>query len=169
MQLKSFLPYPRSVFILFVLLLQACVGKECDTKLNPVLRLAFVRIVNERETAFLVAFKGITGKEGSRIVPLTEDKFDTTKAISGILLPLSQNIDTVQFILQRTASMGSASLTIAYQRKPYFISQACGFEMEYTNISAEADTTGRVDSVVVVQPSVNADINEVNIKIIFKQ
>jgi hypothetical protein len=52
------------------LIMQACVGKECDTKLNPVLRLAFVRIVNERETAFPVAFKGITGKQGSRIVPL---------------------------------------------------------------------------------------------------
>ncbi len=169
MQLPLFRIYKCIGFILFVALLQACVSEECDTKSDPMLRLAFVRLVNEKETAFPVGIKKITGKDGSQEVTLTEEKFDTTKAISGIRLPLSQTKDTIQFILHRTGSLGNASLTVSYQRKPYFISQACGFEMEYNNISAEADTTGRVDSVAVVQPSVNADINEVNIKIIFKQ
>ncbi len=169
MPLPLFRIYKRLGLILLVAMLQTCVSEECDTKSDPVLRLAFVRLVNEKEAAFPVGIRKITGKADSQEVTLTDEKFDTTKAISGIRLPLSQTKDRVQFILHRTGNLGNASFTVSYQRKPYFISQACGFEIEYNNISAVADTTGRVDTVQVMQPSINANINEVNIKILFKQ
>lgn len=165
MRFTPFFIYRFLLPFLAILFLNACVNDVCEIKSDPQLRLAFVKITDEKEAPFPVAFTKVSAKGATT----TNDSLNATQtAISGIRLPLSPKEPTTTFIFSRD-NLTNDEITLTYNPKPYFISQACGFEIRYEDISIVSHTENNIDAVIVLQPSVNAQINDVNIKVYFKK
>lgn len=146
-----------------VLLISGCSDEECsNSSLNdPQLTISFVQINDStnREVALSVTLLGITG------VGSTEDTLvNPTGAVSQVRLPMPQDADEATFVLYRTTPNETDSLTVSFVRKPLFISQACGFEIQYENLAVVRQTFGE-EQVAVTQSTITATPNEVHLKV----
>jgi hypothetical protein len=157
------------LLVIFVFL-SACVGEQCETVSDPVMRVSFARFTDAERTeeqAISVSFNYFygLGSDPARKDSLVKD----TSSIAGLRIPLSQLKDASTFVVKRNGNgFTQEIITFTYTRKPYFISQACGFEMAYENLDVEEGTYTNIAEMRVVQPSVNAQTNETNVKIYFK-
>ncbi|QHT68656.1 hypothetical protein GXP67_19400 [Rhodocytophaga rosea] len=157
------------LLVIFVFL-NACVGEECETVSDPVMRVSFARFIDAERTeeqAVTVAFKHIYGIGANPQPPRKDDSLVRSKAaIAGLRIPLSQVNDMSTFVFVRD-SLANDTIFFTYTRKPYFRSQACGFEMEFENLRVIKHSRQNIDTVLVTQPSVNAQNNNANVKIYF--
>jgi hypothetical protein len=155
-------------WLLLILLLHGCVGEECETFEDPMMRVSFARYTNSDRTSeqsISVSFNYIYGLGSD---PLRKDSLvKDTVSIAGLRIPLSQSKDTSTFVIKRNG-LPNETVTFTYTRKPYFISQACGFQMAYENLKVEEKTYTNIVEVRVIQPTVNAQRNDVNVKIYFR-
>jgi hypothetical protein len=155
--------------VIFVFL-SACVGEQCETVSDPVMRVSFARFTDAertKEQAISVSFKHVYGLVPKPQKPLNDSLVRSKAPITGLRMPLSQVDDISTFVFVRD-SFPDEKITFTYTRKPYFISQACGFQIEYENLGVEEQTYTNIVEVRVVQPSVNTQNNNANVKIYFR-
>lgn len=151
-----------------VSLLFSCVTQECNTQQRGgSLTVSFRDIVagtrpTERDsTLTLLTIYGKDQKDQENIL-----EKDTLKAIS-LKLTLSPAKDTTTYVF-KIDSAGTPvwhSLSLTYKRTPNFISQACGFDINYSDLAVLKENT-TFDSAAVVKPTVNLP-NEFLVKIYF--
>jgi hypothetical protein len=107
-----------------------------------------------------------TGLEDKPFALLTNaDKLSRT-----VTLHLSPSADATVFHLEGKRADSSPlklSFTVTYSRQPSFISQACGYEISYSNL-AVAEPYTDFDDVLVIVPEINPIRNEVHIQLYFK-
>jgi hypothetical protein len=139
--------------------LYACGEKDCTSgTLEPELKISFRTTIGskppttpERDTSIL--FTRIIGRSGN-----TELTFRPTTASKLISLSLPKKEDRVEFIFERQYKKGFVisrgdtlnkdvtifdTLSISYTRQPYFISQACGFKMRYSELKIDKDSSDK--------------------------
>jgi hypothetical protein len=94
---------------------------------------------------------------------------DTTKT-KNIRLRLSSRANQTTFVLESAGTATArnrSTITISYDREPSFISQACGYEVSYTNL-AVTDKSADLDEAIVIVPTINPIRNEIHIQLYFR-
>ncbi len=186
MKIMSFLRRSYFLLALFAGLLYACTEPECTNLNDPKLIVQFktryrsTRQQPERDT--LIEIVAVYG-EGAKL-----PKIDTVARRTGnLVLPLDQGNDKTKttFIIEwrrytrgvgtqqpvRIDSIRSEKLTVYYTLQPFFVSDACGFDLRYNNLKRDSIQTTfpnsfPSDSIKVIKDVVD-ETNAPNIKIYF--
>jgi hypothetical protein len=142
---------------IFILLYSSC-KRECDYVPVSVLSVRFYTIANNNEVTTsidsLLAYP--VGIEDSIL-------YDWSKNVNAIRLPLAPHWDHSSFVLRLNEFTDTVQLF--YQRQLYFVSEECGFSMNF-KIDSIFSTYNKIDSVSIIQPSVQV-INEEHLRIFF--
>ncbi len=168
------------VFLLPLLLL-ACVNEECDEEAlpRPVLNVAFKKYTDASRTIQKSADTLInitrTYAEGLADSSFYPPKVDNTPIdvsnikVKNVALYLNPKADSTIFHLQigTGSQLQEKKFTVTYTRQPRFISQACGYEVRYSNLAVNALETVFDDEQVIV-PEINPIRNEIHIQLYFK-
>lgn len=86
-----------------------------------------------------------------------------TKNVSSIRLPLNPFEDHTFFVIKLNDN--TDTLQVFYKRQLYFVSEECGFSMNFV-LNSVHSTANKIDSVLLIQPKVQT-INEEHIRIYF--
>lgn len=152
-------------------------NEECEegTLPKPVLNIAFKKFTDATRTQLKSAdtLLNITkayavGLENSPFLTLSSKNPDSLSKT--VTLQLSPSAESTTFYLEgKTANKVpfNRSFTVTYNRQPKFISQACGFEVRYSNITVEEPYTD-FDDILVITPEIDPIRNEVHIQLYFK-
>jgi hypothetical protein len=159
--------------ILFVSapLITACVNQQCDdVRPEPALNIAFRKYTEPtrnprqaRDTTFRLLNAYAVGLE---VKPFEI----STEPVRNVRLRLSPLADQTTFVLLSAGagtSRQTSTITVSYTRQPAFISQACGYEITFTNLSV-TNISPNLDEAVVVVPTINPIRNEVHIQLFFR-
>lgn len=166
---------PLCLFL--TLLLPACVNEECDEDAlpDPVLNVAFKKYTDATRSVqksadtlvnLTMAYaKGLNDQPLPFYVPGAADA-----RVKNVTLHLSPSADSTIFYLESPGADGKTiaqSFTVTYTQQPKFISQACGYELRYSNIAVTKPYTD-FDDIVVIVPEINPIRNEIHIQLYFK-
>jgi hypothetical protein len=150
------------LFVLLILLVAACGDQICTetVRREPPLFVTFYQYTNAARTQERVDtlnFTGIfgLGNEASLV--------SSTQRITGLRLPFTPAQDSTVFIFQRADVAEPDTLVIGYTRQPLFISQACGFEMRYSDLVILRHTLTNAE----IQQTSAQIANEFRIKLYF--
>jgi hypothetical protein len=146
-----------SILFLSVILMFAC-QKECDHL--PVSRagLGFYTISNDQ------AVKKNVDSLLIHPVDLPDSIiYAWVKNINFVRLPLSPSVDQTSFVIRLNEF--TDTLMVQYTRQLYYVSEECGFSVNYF-IKSLSSTIHGFDSVTIVQPNVQS-VNEEHIRIYF--
>ena len=141
----------------FLLLHSSC-KRECDYVPVSVLGVRFYTITNNNEVPKSIdsLYAYSVGLEDSVL-------YDWNRNVNAIRLPLSPHMDNSSFVIMLNEFTDTVQLF--YQRQLYFVSEECGFSMNFI-IDSIYSTYHKIDSISIIQPSVQA-INEEHIRIFF--
>lgn len=98
---------------------------------------------------------------------------DRSGSLDSIGLPLRINTESTQFIFIANSGDNTTTgeetgtidtLTVAYKTREVFISRACGFVVQYTQVTATTNTSNWIQDIKVVQPTVE-NSNAIHVKI----
>lgn len=89
--------------------------------------------------------------------------YDWARNVNSVRLPLSPIEDFSNFVF--TFNDVTDRVQIFYKRQLYFVSEECGFSVNFT-LDSILFTTNQIDSVIIIQPKVQA-INEEHIRFYF--
>jgi hypothetical protein len=112
----------------------------------------------------------VTGLGNTSSRPVSQVSRDTVAATSLALL-LPQTVDTASFVMvwdtarltqNRNRSIFTDTLRVRYRRRPYFVSEGCGFNYKFDDLAIVSQTfstsaSRRVDSVYVANSTVNEE------------
>jgi hypothetical protein len=161
--------------MLFVaaLLITACVNQECEAlRPDPELNVAFKKYTDATRTRQKSA-DTLINITRTYAVGLEDKPFLTAPAENPdilsktVILRLNPSADSTIFHLEGKAADKTPfdfSFTVTYTRQYEFISQACGFEVKYTNLAVEAPST-TFDDIVVIVPEIDPIRNEIHIQL----
>ncbi len=163
------------LFFLLAFILPACVNEECDEDAlpRPVLNIAFKKYTNTNRTPQNTkdTLLNVTTAYAERLentpfyTPATADA-----RIKSVALHLSPSTDATTFFLlskNATNQVITQRFTVTYTKQPKFISQACGYEIRYSNLAVQKPATD-FDDVLVVVPEINPIRNEIHIQLFIK-
>lgn len=92
------------------------------------------------------------------------------KGQSGFALPLPQVQDSIRLLIQPDSSLQSPealdTIDLHYTRELHFISTACGYETFFT-LTGLSFTRNTLDTVELLQPKVNNDVNSEHVRLVF--
>ena len=89
--------------------------------------------------------------------------YDWARNVNSIRLPLSPFEDFSNFVF--TLNDVTDTLQIYYKRQLYFVSEECGFSVNFS-LDSILFTLNQIDSAIIIQPKVQA-INEEHIRLYF--
>jgi hypothetical protein len=171
--------YPALLYLTYLALLAvallttACGEEECTNLDDPVLNIEF-RTFQRNATGFLrersdtVVIRNLYGVGK----PTTDTLASGSR--SSVLLPLSHVKDSVAFRmiyhLREDTTRREATITVQYRREPFFVSDVCGFNVRFRDLTvARIDTNAVFDSIRVVNNVISeTNTNAVNIRMYFK-
>ncbi len=160
--------------IIFVGVLAGCNEPECTTATDPLLRIRFViqyprrastgviQQITKDTSIWLVRVTGIGNTSGNYVSQVRD-----SSSVSILNAYLPQKIDSATFVIEwDTAgvfanrgpnSIFKDTIQVQYQRQTYFVSEGCGFNYRFRNISLRRETftkskSGQIRSVTVTNP-----------------
>lgn len=152
----------RACVALLSVLLGGC--NPADTCLTPqtvALRVGFSR-AGGMDTVLPNALLGLE-KEGSWYAI-------SLKGQSGFALSLPQVQDSVRLLIRPDSTIQSNealdTIDLWYTRELHFISTACGYET-FFNLGGLSFTRHTLDTVELLQPKINNDINPKHVRLVF--
>jgi hypothetical protein len=152
----------------------ACVNQTCEeARPETVLNIAFRKYTNATRTArqakdtlINITRAYAEGLESeSFLTPINPDSLSRT-----VPLRLSLTSEATTFYLEgkNTDKVPfRLSFTVTYTQQPTFVSQACGYEISYTNL-AVTNVSPLLDDALVIVPTINPIRNEVHIQLFFR-
>ncbi len=173
--------------ILSLTALAACSEPECTVNADPQLRIRFVvlrRVVqtnrfNPVDTNIRIVSVTATGALPGRFVSQVKD----TTVTNNLTAVLSQAADETTFTIKWDTARTAASrlrqntvftetLTVGYQRQPFFVSEGCGFNYKYTGLEIKKETfttslSGRILAVSLIYPLADEELQP-NVTITFR-
>ena len=171
--------YPALLYLTYLALLAvallatACAEEECTNLDDPVLNVEFrtFQLNNfniPRERGDTVVIRNLYG--------LGRPSTDTlaTGNRTSVLLPLSQLNDVSAFRmiyhLREDTTRREATITVQYRRESFFVSDVCGFNVRFRDLTvARIDTNAAFDSIRVINNLISeTNTNAVNIRMYFK-
>ena len=150
--------YTALLFSLIATLLVGCSSNGCHENRSSIPKAGLYAYNLPTSTIKLdsVTLYGVGQKENSLLL-------DCARNVTQFTLPFRNDADTTQFVIQydsyQLATRGVRdTLTIIYERYPYFISGECGVVFNYA-IDTVQHTVNLLDSVAIVTPEVtNQDV-----------
>lgn len=92
------------------------------------------------------------------------------KGQSGFALPLPQVQDSIRLLIRPDSTLQSNealdTINLWYTRELHFISTACGYET-FFNLYGLSFTRHTLDTVELLQPKVNNDVNPEHVRLVF--
>lgn len=160
--IKQILKYITTV-VLSIMLLTACGTSGCYENRSSIPRAGFYAY-NKPEQAIAIDSISIYGIGMPNNITILE----VGRSVSTTVLPFRNDADTTQFVIhydmkQLSSPQYNDTLTISYERYPYFISGDCGVVFNYI-IKSFDYTQNMIDSVAIVAPEVtNVDTETIQI------
>jgi hypothetical protein len=173
--------YPALIYLTYLALLAvtllatACAEEECTNLDDPVLNVEFrtfqpnpnnLSILRERaDTVVIRSLYGVGRPSTDTLV---------TGNRTSVLLPLSHRNDTTAFRmvyhLREDTTRREATITVQYRRESFFVSDVCGFNVRFLDLTvARIDTNAAFDSIRVINNVISeTNTNAVNIRMYFK-
>ena len=161
--------------MLFVsaLLFTACVNQECEAlRPEPELNIAFKKYTDatrsrqkSADTLINITRTYAVSLENKPFLTLSPENPDSLSRTA--VLRLNPEADSTIFHLQGKAADKTPfdlSFTVTYNRQYEFISQACGFEVKYTNLAVKEPYTN-FDNILVIVPEIDPIRNEIHIQL----
>jgi hypothetical protein len=172
--------YPALLYLTYLALLAvtllatACAEEECTNLDDPVLNVEFrtfqlnpvTNLFRERGDTVVIRNLYGVGRPSTDTLA-TGDR-------SSVLLPLSQLNDVSAFRmiyhLREDTTRQEATITVRYQRESFFVSDVCGFNVRFRDLTvARIDTNAAFDSIRVINNLISeTNTNAVNIRMYFK-
>jgi len=175
--------YPALIYLTYLALLAvallatACAEEECTNLDDPVLNVEFrtfqvnpaTNLLRERGDTVVIRHLYGVGR------PLTDSLVrGTNRNRTNLLLPLSQLNDVTAFRmiyhLREDTTRREAVITVRYRRESFFVSDVCGFNVRFRDLTvARIDTNAAFDSIRVINNLISeTNTNAVNIRMYFK-
>jgi hypothetical protein len=174
--------YPALIYPIYLALLamalltSACAEEECTNLDDPVLNIEFrtfqrnaTGFPRERsDTVIILNLYGVGKPSTDSLV------IGSNRQRSSLLLPLSQASDTTAFRmiyhLPEDTTRRDAVIKVRYRREPFFVSDVCGFNVRFRDLTVDRIPSNPVfDSIRVVNNLVSeTNTNAVNIRMYFK-
>lgn len=151
---KIFFPVAICAIVLHFL---SCAKEECNRNISNDAGMGFYTFQDSIETMAGIKTLSLFGE--ARPDSLL---YDSVQNATSVRLPLDPNKDFSHFVF-RIASQQD-TVKINYSRQLHFISQACGFIMDF-HIQDIGTTHHLFDSVVMTEPNVTLNSDEEHIKI----
>lgn len=161
--------------MLFVaaLLVTACVNQECEAlRPDPELNIAFKKYTDatrnrqkSADTLINITRTYAVTLEDQPFLTLSSKNPDSLSRTA--VLRLNPKSDLTTFHLEGKAADKTPfdfSFTVTYTRQYEFISQACGFEVKYTNLAVTEPSTN-FDDIFVIVPEIDPIRNEIHIQL----
>jgi hypothetical protein len=167
--LKELKPLHWLILLVSALLAAACVNQECEeVRPEPKLNIAFRKYTEAtrnprqaKDTSIILSGVYAESLQDSVTRP-------GATAVGRVSVRLSPLADSTTFVLAGTGTTPvKRTITVRYNKQPAFISQACGYEWSYTNLSV-SDFSANLDTAVVIVPAINPLRNEIHIQLYLK-
>jgi hypothetical protein len=169
--------HPAITYCLFLaaaILGVSCAEEECTNLDDPQLVIEFrtsdsTATTGRRERVDTLIIHSLTGLRGTRPA-------DTlySGSHSSVLLPLSQISDTTSFQMiyslreDTTKKVWKDIIAVRYERQPFFVSDVCGFNVRFTNLTLDMVRTTYPKDSISVQKNIVDESNTANIRMYFK-
>ena len=182
------MPFARFFpFAMLLAALAACSEPECTVNADPQLRIRFVVLrrvpqtnrFNPADTNIRIVSVTATGALPGRFV----SQISRATVTNNVAAVLSQVADETTFVIRwdtartdssrlRQNTVFTETLTVAYQRQPFFVSEGCGFNYKYTGLEIKKETfttslSGRILAVNVIYPLADEELQP-NVTITFR-
>lgn len=174
--------YPALIYLTYLVLLAvallatACAEEECTNLDDPVLNVEFrtfqlnsFNVFRERTDTVVIRHLYGVGR------PSTDSLVTgTNRQRTSVLLPLSQINDVTAFRmiyhLREDTTRREATITVRYRREPFFVSDVCGFNVRFRDLTVDSiPPSPAFDSIRVINNVISeTNTNAVNIRMYFK-